>query len=138
MAYLLDTCALSEFQKKLPSEKVINWLDAQPEAALFMSVVTIAEIQKGIALLPVSRRRAQYQEWLEALIYRYDNRILPLSVNIARQWGELTGALEQKGRVLPLMNSLLAATALARRLTLVTRNTADFAGTGVTLLDIWE
>ena len=138
MAYLLDTCALSEFQKKLPSEKVINWLDAQPEAALFMSVVTIAEIQKGIAFLPVSRRRAQYQEWLEALIYRYDNRILPLSVNIARQWGELTGALEQKGRVLPLMDSLLAATALARRLTLVTRNTADFAGTGVTLLDIWE
>ena len=138
MAYLLDTCVLSEFQKKLPSEKVINWLDAQPEAALFLSVITIAEIQKGIAFLPVSKRRTQYQEWLEALIYRYDTRILPLSVSVARQWGELTGTSGRMGRVLPLMDSLLAATALTHHLALVTRNEEDFAGTGVTLLNIWD
>jgi predicted nucleic acid-binding protein len=138
MAYLLDTCVLSEFQKKRPDPKAIAWLDAQLEDALFISVLTVAEIQKGIAFLPISKRRTDYQEWLEALIYRYDTRILPLTVSVAQRWGELTGTLEKTGRVLPVMDGLIAATALVHRFTLVTRNVSDFAGAGVSVLNIWE
>lgn len=70
MSHLLDTCVLSEFKQKQPEQKVIDWLDAQLEAALFLSVITIGEIQKGIALLPASKRQAELAVWLEDLIYR--------------------------------------------------------------------
>ena len=138
MNYLLDTCVLSEFKKKLPEPKVIDWLDAQIEESLYFSVITIGEIQKGIALLPVSKRQTELTVWLEDLIYRYDERVLPLNTEVMRQWGRLTGALEKQGRKLPLMDSLIAATALAHHLTLVTRNEPDFAATNVSVLNPWK
>ena len=138
MNYLLDTNVLAEFKKKQPSAKVIDWLNAQIEESLFISVVTVGEIQKGIAALPVSKRRTALAEWLEELIYRYDKRILPLDVKVLRQWGEITGKLEKKGRVLPLMDSLIAATAITYQMTIVTRNTVDFEKTGAPVLDVWQ
>ena len=138
MSYLLDTCVISEFKKKQPQEKVIAWLDSQLEDSLFLSALTIGEIQKGIALLPASKRRTDLEIWLENMIYRYDTRILPLDKNVMRTWGKLIGALEPQGRVLPFLDSLIAATALHYKLILVTRNESDFAGTGATVLNIWE
>ncbi len=123
--------------KKKPSPKVIDWLDAQIEQSLFISTITIGEIQKGISALPASKRRAALAEWLEELIYRCDERVLPLDVRVLRSWGEMTAKLEKKGRVLPLMDSLIAATAITHDLRIVTRNTDDFAQTGALALDIW-
>ncbi|MGH9801380.1 MAG: type II toxin-antitoxin system VapC family toxin [Blastocatellia bacterium] len=138
MGYLLDTCVLSEFKKKQPEQKVIDWLDAQVEETLFLSVVTVGEIQKGISRLPASKRQAELEIWLDELIYRYDERVLLLDTGVMRQWGELTGALEKQGRTLPLLDSLIAATSLAHDLILVTRNEPDFAATNVIILNPWK
>ena len=138
MSYLLDTCVLSEFKKRQPEQKVLAWLDAQIEGSLFLSSLTIGELQKGIALLPASKRQKELEAWLESVIYRYDARILPLDIKIMRRWGQLTGELEKKGRVLPFLDSLIAATALAHNLVLVTRNESDFAGTKAQILNIWN
>lgn len=137
MAYLLDTCVLSEFKKKQPEQKVIDWLNAQIEETLFLSVITIGEIQKGISRLPTSKRQAELEIWLEELVYRYDERLLPLDTQIMRQWGQLTGALETQGHALPLLDSLIAATSLTHNLVLVTRNEADFTETNVIILNPW-
>ena len=138
MAYLLDTFVLSEFKKKQPEQKVIDWLDAQIEETLFLSTVTIGEIQKGISRLPASKRQAELELWLEELIYRYDERVLSLDTYVMRRWGQLTGALETQGHVLPLLDSLIAATCLTHNLTLVTRNEPDFAAANVTILNPWK
>ena len=138
MNHLLDTCLISEFKKKQPEPKVVAWLDVQLEETLFLSTVTIGEIQKGISRLPVSKRQTELARWLEDLVYRYDDRILPLDTAVMRQWGQLTGALEKQGRALPLLDSLIAATALTHGLILVTRNEDDFAGTNVSLLNPWQ
>lgn len=138
MSYLLDTCVLSEFTKKRPERKVILWLDAQVEATLYLSVLTVGEIQKGISFLPASKRQVELSSWLEDLIYRYDQRILTLDTEVLRQWGRLTARLERKGRVLPIIDSLIAATTLVHNLTIVTRNVDDFALTGASILNIWK
>ena len=138
MSHLLDTCVLSEFKKKQPEQKVIDWLDAQLEQSLFLSAITIGEIQKGITLLPASKRRNDLEIWLENIILRYDTRILPLDTKVMQTWGEMISQLEQKGRVLPFIDSLIAATVLVHRLILVTQNEKDFAGTGAKVLNIWK
>lgn len=138
MSHLLDTCVISEFKKKQPEGKVIDWLNAQIEESLFLSAITIGEIQKGITLLPPSKRRNNLEGWLEMIILRYDTRILPLDTEVMQRWGQLTSQLEQKGRVLPFIDSLIAATVLVHRLTLVTQNEKDFAGTGAKMLNIWK
>ena len=138
MKNLLDTCVIAEYQKPAPDIKVMNWLAAQIEESLFLSVLTIGEIEKGIARLPASKRKNSLETFLATLVTRFDRRILHLDTAILRRWGRLTGSLEKKGRVLPIIDSLLAATALEYNFTIVTRNTADFAGTGAPVLNVWD
>lgn len=138
MNYLLDTCVLAEFKKKQPEKKVIEWLDRQIEPSLFLSVITIGEIQKGIFALPVSKRKRELEKWLKTLIYRYDGRIISLGIDEMMSWGELNGKLSKKGFVFPFLDSLLAATALTHKMILVTRNESDFKNTGVKILNIWK
>lgn len=137
MNFLLDTCVFAEYQNKKPNQRVIDWVDSKTEESLFISVLTIGEIEKGIARLPVSKRRSNLSLWLESLMHRFDKRAIPLDVEVLRRWGALCGALEEKGRVLPVIDSLIAATSLTHNLTIVTRNVDDFAGTGCQILNIW-
>lgn len=138
MRYLLDTCVLSEYKKPKPSEQVIAWLDGQSDDLLYISVLTVGEMDKGIFKMPPSKRKTNLAAFVETLITRFDRRILDLDTDVLRRWGTLIGALEAKGRPMPVIDSLMAATALARDLTLVTRNETDFIDTGVNIYNPWE
>lgn len=138
MSYLADTNAISEFTKKKPNQNVLDWFAAQTEESLFISVITVGEIEKGIARIIDPIGKAKYEVYLENLLLRFDRRILPISLKVGRRWGKLYGTLQQTGRVLPNWDSLLAATALEHDLTIITRNIADFDDTGAKVLNIWE
>lgn len=127
MKNLLDMCVIAEYQKSAPDINVMNWLAAQIEESLFLSVLTVGEIEKGIARLPASKCKNNLETFLENLVTRFDRRILIINTPVLRRWGRLTGSLKKKGRVLPIVDSLLAAVALEYDLTIVTRNTDDFA-----------
>lgn len=138
MKNLLDTCVIAEYKRQAPDAKVMKWLASQIEESLFLSVLTIGEIEKGIVKLSASKRKTDLEDFLEVLLSRFDRRVFSLDTAILRRWGSLTGGLERKGRVLPIIDSLLAATALEHDLTIVTRNTDDFTGTGARVLNIWD
>jgi toxin FitB len=138
MNSLLDTCTFSEYRNKKPNPKVVAWLDAQIEDSLFLSVVTVGELHKGIEKMPASKRKTNLQAWLRTTILRFDKRILPVGLKTIQIWGGLLAELETKGRVLPVLDSLIAATALEHDLTVITRNEADFADTGAKVLNIWK
>jgi len=139
MTYLLDTCLISELVAKQPNQKVLDWVDAQMPERLYLSVITIGEIAKGICKLTPSKRKESLTTWLnETLPNRFENRILTLDVSTMVLWGNLIGQLEQNGRPLPAMDSLIAAIALQHSLSLVTRNEKDFAGTGVVIINPWS
>ncbi|MTJ18965.1 MULTISPECIES: type II toxin-antitoxin system VapC family toxin [unclassified Dolichospermum] len=138
MTYLLDTCLISELVAKQPNQKVLDWVDAQMPETLYLSVITIGEIAKGICKLTPSKRKESLTTWLnETLPNRFENRILTLDVSTMVLWGNLICQLEQNGRPLPAMDSLIAAIALQHSLSLVTRNEKDFAGTGVVIINPW-
>ena len=138
MRYLLDTCVFAEYSQDRPNEKVIDWVDSQIQETLYISVVTIGEIEKGIAKMPPSRRRTGIEAVLESLLIRFDDRVIPIDTAVARRWGKLTGDLENIGRPVPIIDSVIAATALEHHLTLITRNASDFAQTKAKVHNIWE
>ena len=138
MKYLLDTCVVSEFVKPAPSADLVRWLQETDDLLMGLSVISIGEIQDGIARLPAGKRKAGLQRWLEnALIPRFDNRILPVRTEDALRWGNLLGQARRKGRPLPQTDGLIAAIALNRGLTVVTRNTRDFDSMGVPAHNPW-
>ena len=128
MKYLLDTCTLSEYVKKKPNPKVIDWLDNQDEEQLFVTIITIAELRKGISKLKISNpnRYQKLNNWLFILEKRFTDKILPLDKNILEIWAITCGESEAKGKKLPIIDSLIASTAIYHQLTIVTRNVDDF------------
>jgi len=138
MRYLLDTCTLSEFLKKTSNKNVLKWFRDHAEETQYISVLTIGEIQKGISRLERSKQKAELQVWFESVLARYDGRILPINLETANIWGKLKADIENRGVPLPLIDSLLAATALEHDLTVVTRNEADFSPANVKVLNIWK
>ena len=137
--YLLDTNVLSELMKPNPNARVVNWIEATDEDLLFLSVLTLGEIRKGIMELRAGSRRARLESWLETdLRARFAGRILPVDEAVADRWGTLAAVGEAAGRPVPVIDGLLAAEALHHNLTLVTRNTTDVAGTGVLVLNPWD
>ena len=138
MNYLLDTCVISELVKNKPDSRVVKWVGSQDEESLFLSVLTIGEIQKGISKLPDSRKREQLQSWLQNdLPERFRNRILEIGIGTARVWGRVLGACEKQGVTLPAIDSLIAAQGIFHKMTIVTRNISDMEPSGVPLLEPW-
>ncbi|MCA9956165.1 MAG: type II toxin-antitoxin system VapC family toxin [Ardenticatenaceae bacterium] len=139
MNYLLDTCVISELISRQPNSQVLDWLRNLPSERIFLSVLTIGEIQRGIKKLPDSNRKQELAEWLKAeLLERFQNRILAIDTEIMLCWGELITDLEKQGRILPAIDSLLAAQVLTLGLQFVTRNDKDFAGTGIQIINPWQ
>ena len=136
MSFLVDTCALSELVRPKPSSDVCDWFDAAPPEALFVSVLMLGEIRKGVEKLEGGRRRTQIATWLgTALPAWFENRVLPVDAGVADEWGRLMARLP---RPIPAIDSLIAATAIRHRLAIVTRNESDFAATGVDILNPWK
>ena len=137
--FLLDTNVISELVKPRPEPNVTAWIESTDESLLHLSVLTLGEIRRGIAALPQSRRRATLEAWLDKdLRARFEERILAVDQEVADRWGLLTAAARNSGIVLPVIDGLLAATALEHNLTLVTRDTGQIPSTGVAIFNPWE
>jgi predicted nucleic acid-binding protein len=135
VSWLLDTCAVSEPTKKSPNPKVIAWLKSQDEAELYLSVLTLGEIQRGVEKLPENEKRQALERWLKRDIHeRFAGRILPVDSSVALTWGKI---LAHSSRPLPAVDSLIAATGIAHSLTIVSRNTQDLIDTGALVFDPW-
>ena len=130
MSFLLDTCVLSEYVKRTPHAGVMRWLDAQPESALFISAISLAELEKGIFKLASqptqASRHATLTLWLGKVTARFAQRTLPVDAAVWRAWAQQSAAAELQGQPLSPMDGLIMATAQSQGLSLVTRNTADF------------
>jgi toxin FitB len=135
--FLLDTNIISELVRPKPEPKVKAWVAATDEDLLYLSVLTLGEIRKGIASLKNASRRVTLEAWLDGdLAVRFTRRILAIDPAVADRWGRLVAQADLKSR-LPVIDGLLAATALQHNLTLVTRNTKDVAETSVPVFNPW-
>ena len=137
MRVLLDTCVLSELRHPKGNASVRNAVDAFDSENLFVSVLSIGEIAKGVALLNESKKKRDLQNWLQTMERFYGDRLLPIDLETCRIWGELTAAAQKSGRVVPASDGLIAATAIRHGLHVMTRNTADFEPAGVMLINPW-
>jgi len=136
VSYLVDTCALLELARPTPAPQVVEWFEAVPSEALFISSLTLGEIRRGAENLPDGRRRSRIIGWLEIeLPAWFEDRVLPVDAAVADEWGRLTARLKPQ---MPSIDSLIAATALKHRLTVITRNVKDFAPAGVEIVNPWE
>jgi len=110
VSFLLDTAVVSELVRKSPSAAVLKWIDGQDEASLYLSVLTIGELEKGVARLPVSTRRNRLQSWVRRdLVERFGGRLLPIDTRTAARWGSVTGESERRGKPLPVIERLVRA-----------------------------
>lgn len=137
MSFLLDTNVISESQRRRPDPRVADWLAKIPHESCYLSVLTVGEIEQGAARLGAGG--ARYLAWLEqVLLPAFADRILAADLPILRSLGRLSAEAIAIGRTPPIVDSLLAATAITHDLVLVTRNTADFASMRVETLDPWR
>lgn len=138
MSFLLDTSVISELVKPAPDNHVIEWLKHTDEASLYLSVLTIGEIEKGVAKLPASSRREKLETWVRHdLAERFRERLLAIDATVAATWGRLAGEAEARGEPLPVIDGLIAATGLAHDLTVATRNIEDFERCGARCFNPW-
>jgi predicted nucleic acid-binding protein len=138
--FLIDTNVLSEYNRPgNPDAGVKRWLETTARELQHVSVITLAEIQKGIELLPVGKRRMQLEQWFKQdLEMWFFGRVLYVDRQVASRWASLVAQGVRAGRPLPTIDSLIAATALAHDLTIVTRNVRDFQATGTATINPWQ
>jgi predicted nucleic acid-binding protein len=137
--FLIDTNVASDITKPQPNARVLGWYGAQPPEALFISALTLGEVRKGILLLDEGARRRSLFRWLQDVLEpSFEGRILNADLAVAHTWAEMQAKCRRQGRILPTMDSLIAATALTHGFTVATRNTADFMATGVPVVNPWE
>jgi predicted nucleic acid-binding protein len=136
--FLLDTNIPSELTRPIPEPRVEAWLEAADDERLYLSVVSLGELVKGVSLLTPGRKRNELERWMETTLHPwFGTRILAFDEAIARRWGILSAQSERKGKKLKVADAMIAATALVFDLTVVTRNVKDFAGQGVTVFNPW-
>jgi toxin FitB len=137
--FLVDTNCISEVVRVKPEPRVLGWIEAADESLLYLSVLTLGEIRKGLAGLPQDKRRTHLETWLEVeLKARFSGRILPIDAAVADRWGLLAANAKSQGKTLSTIDGLLAATALHHNLTIVSRNISDFISTPVPVVNPWE
>ena len=132
MTFLVDANVLSEPTKPAPNSKVVEWLGAN-ERSLVVDSIVLGELNVGILALPAGRKRTQLEQWFDAVAQTID--CLPWDATVSRRWARLVVELRRKGRTLPVLDSMIAATALHHDLTVATRSTRDFRKTGVRVVD---
>jgi toxin FitB len=137
VSYLLDTNVLSELRRKQPDAQVVHWVESRPASVLYLSVLSVGEIRRGVEALANGRHRTALLDWLEVdLAAFFAGRLLPVDLAVAERWGRL---LAHAARPLPAVDSLLAATALHHNMTLVTRNVRDFVAiAGLDVINPWQ
>lgn len=139
MNYLLDTCVISELIKKKPNPKVVKWISDIEEANLFISVLTMGELHKGIEKLSENRKKDKLLKWItHDMKKRFQNKIIDFDLHTAVIWGKIQAKSEMSGQKLPAIDSLIAATGISHDLIVVTRNTTDMKSSGVELFNPWE
>jgi len=138
LKYLLDTCVISELIKPSPHKEVIKWIESKPSHSLFLSVITIGEIRKGLSKLPASSKKEKLTNWLNMLINEYNDRILNIDLTVAENWGDLPGKTEKAGTPIPAIDSLIAAITYTNNMTLVTRNENDFTQVNIPIINPWN
>lgn len=139
MKYLIDTCVISEFTKKLPDAKALRWMQMRDDSELYVSSVTVGELRKGIERLPREDvRRKRLEVWFSALVESFAGRIVPFDRDAAVAWGRVVGESLRTGRARSLIDMQIAATASVAKMTLVTRNVKDMEGVGVSVLNPFE
>jgi predicted nucleic acid-binding protein len=135
---LLDTCTVAELRKPDGNPSVKSAVVEIPDADLYLSVLTIGEIAKGIALLAACKKKKALGTWLVGLEAQFADRILAVDIETARIWGELTARAQRSGIIIPAADGLLAATALRHGLHVMTRNTKHFEASGALIIDPWQ
>jgi predicted nucleic acid-binding protein len=136
VGYLIDTNVISELRRRVPEPQVVRWFARRPAGQLFLSVLSLGEIRRGVERLQPGERQQALRQWLEQELPAYfAGRMLPIDAAIAHRWGVLQA---EQGRPLPAIDSLLAATALEHNLVLVTRNLKDVADLPVEIADPWS
>jgi predicted nucleic acid-binding protein len=136
LSYLVDTNVLSELARTRPATAVVAWFAEVAETQLYLSVLSLGELRRGVERLPAGKRQEGLRRWLEhGLPERFESRLLPIDAAVSERWGRLCA---ESPRTLPAIDGLLAATALHHDLRIVTRNERDFADTGVTVVNPWR
>ena len=139
MKYLLDTCVVSDLVKPAPDVGLLAWLGHQTEENLFLSVISLGEIQAGISKLPDLSRKAMLTSWLNLdLMKRFSGRILAVDAEVAVAWGIKRGESAARGILLPFADAQIAATAIRHGMTVVTRNVTDLERGGAMTLNPWS
>jgi len=139
MKYLIDTCVIAELIKPKPDNNVVHWLKSQDENRLYISVLTLGEISKGIEKVKDGNRKKKLHLWVEDDIReRFSGRILPINEQVAMVWGQVQGKAETNGKGMPTIDGLIAATGLVFNMIVVTRNVSDMQMSGAALLDPWK
>ena len=139
MKFLLDTNIISELIAPRPNPRVVEWIERQDPQQIYLSVITLGEIRKGIEKLEPSKRKNTLQTWLENdLLLRFHGRIAEIDAPIMLRWGALMGRLEKSGRSIHVLDALIAAIALEGQYILVTRNDQDFEHTGAAIFNPYK
>ena len=136
---LVDTNVVSEIMKVAPSERVVNWLNSQKSSRLYVSTVTIGEIEYGLRILPAGKRRLQLNERFERFVsLAFAQRVMAYDEVAARAYGEVMGHRRELGRPISVPDGQIAAIARSNGFTVATRNITDFEDCGVELIDPFE